>query len=94
MPVEFVEYIKYVRELKFEEKPDYNYIQGLFISVLSKNELRNDLMFSWIINKRNKLRRGLRLKEKSVDFTKRRGGAKNTLYAKIKYSLEKYSETE
>ena len=53
MPVEFVEYIKYVRELKFEEKPDYNYIQGLFISVLSKNELRNDLMFSWIINKRN-----------------------------------------
>ena len=51
-------------------------------------------MFSWIINKRNKLRRGLRLKEKSVDFTKRRGGAKNTLYAKIKYSLEKCSETE
>ena len=38
LPEEFNIFIKYVRNLKFEQKPDYFYLKGLFISVLSRNE--------------------------------------------------------
>ena len=40
LPEEFIDYIKYVRKLEFEENPDYNYLKGLFISALSRNELK------------------------------------------------------
>ena len=34
---EFIDFIKYCRELKFEESPDYNYLRGLMIKSISKN---------------------------------------------------------
>ena len=36
LPYEFVLYLKYVKNLKFEEEPNYNYLYGLFISILTK----------------------------------------------------------
>ena len=54
LPEEFLEYIKYVKKLLFEEDPDYLYMKGLFTSYLSRNELKNDLLFFWVINPENK----------------------------------------
>ena len=34
---EFIEFLKYCRNLKFEESPDYNYLRGLMIKCISKN---------------------------------------------------------
>ena len=53
LPNEFCQYIKYVRELKFEENPNYNYMKGLFINILTKIGYKNDLFFSWLINEKN-----------------------------------------
>ncbi|EEB05392.2 CK1/CK1/CK1-G protein kinase Cki1 [Schizosaccharomyces japonicus yFS275] len=46
-PEEFHKYMHYTRNLGFEETPDYNYLQGLFSSVLLKlNATEND-PFDW-----------------------------------------------
>ena len=45
LPEEFSIFIEYIRNLKFEQNPDYCYLKGLFISVLSRNEQKNDLYF-------------------------------------------------
>ena len=29
-PMEFSQYLTYCKNLKFEDKPDYNYLRGLF----------------------------------------------------------------
>ena len=36
--IEFIEFVKYCRKLKFEEKPDYDYLRGLMINCISKNK--------------------------------------------------------
>ena len=48
MPKEIITYMKYCRELEFEQKPDYDYLRGLFEKILMKNGLSNDLHLSWI----------------------------------------------
>ena len=40
LPNEFIHYMKYVKKLDFEQEPDYQYLIGLFTSILSKNELK------------------------------------------------------
>ena len=47
LPNEFNEYIKYVRLLKFKEKPDYKYLQNLFVNLLSKNKHTIDNIYDW-----------------------------------------------
>lgn len=51
MPKEIFIYMKYVRELKFEEKPDYLFLRKLFMLILFKNGLKYDNSFSWVKNK-------------------------------------------
>ena len=38
IPLEFVDYIKYCRNLEFEDEPNYNYLKGLFTDILKRNE--------------------------------------------------------
>ncbi|OMJ76993.1 hypothetical protein SteCoe_23509 [Stentor coeruleus] len=46
-PKEFSILLKYCRNLKFEEKPDYNYIQSLFLQI-QKRENLYESFFDWI----------------------------------------------
>ena len=39
---EFIDFMKYCRELKFEETPDYNYLRGLMLKCISKNSKITD----------------------------------------------------
>jgi serine/threonine protein kinase len=48
MPKEFEEYIKYTRNLKFEQDPDYSYLRSLLSKVIFNNE---KMTFSWINSK-------------------------------------------
>lgn len=45
LPDCFSEYLKYVRNLKFDEKPDYEYLKGLFIK--TSIEYGSRLEFEW-----------------------------------------------
>ncbi len=41
-----------MRELQFDEKPDYQYIKDLFKKLLMKNELYNDFNFDWVLRQK------------------------------------------
>jgi serine/threonine protein kinase len=47
-PKEFAEYVKYTRNLGFEQDPDYEFLRGLFKSVLTSINQINDCEFDWI----------------------------------------------
>ncbi len=42
MPKQFEEYVTYVKNLKFEEKPDYAYLRRLFRLLFVKNNYKFD----------------------------------------------------
>ena len=48
MPNEMVLYLEYVRNLTFNQNPDYDYLRYLFLTILAKNGLNNDNLFSWV----------------------------------------------
>jgi len=82
LPEEFTKYINYCRKLDFEEDPNYDYLRGLFSSILDKNQEKNDLNFFWS--------KGEEKKSASLpNIHKRKDGSKNRLFKKIKNSLEK-----
>ena len=47
LPIEICEYMKYVKSLKYEEEPDYEYLRQLFFSILRNINEKFDLHFSW-----------------------------------------------
>lgn len=46
-PEEFEQYLRYCRNLKFEEEPDYQYLRSLFEDVLTREGLANDGILDW-----------------------------------------------
>jgi len=51
-PEEFKEYLNYCRRLTFVEKPDYDYLKGLFQKVIEREGFKDDGIYDWIIVKR------------------------------------------
>ena len=45
LPDEMIEYINYCKGLHFEEDPDYNHLRSLFVQILNKKNLKNDMKF-------------------------------------------------
>ena len=50
-PNEFRDYVNYTRKLGFEDDPDYNYLKGLFLKVLEKENSIIDFWFDWMKEK-------------------------------------------
>ena len=61
LPKEFSDYIKYCRNLSFEQEPNYNYLRNLFLEIIKKNEKIVDiryikpLQFSWLSQNNNRI---------------------------------------
>ena len=49
MPFQFHDYIQYCRLLRFSQNPDYDYLRGLFETVLEDIGKKNDYIFDWNI---------------------------------------------
>ena len=62
--------MKYVKNLKFEENPNYNYLRGLFIDLLTSLNMKNDLGFSWNI-KHQKEQNEICISKKNTFYRKR-----------------------
>jgi casein kinase 1 len=43
--------MNYCRNLKFEDKPDYQYLRKLFTTVFAKNAYELDFAYDWILRK-------------------------------------------
>ena len=54
-PKQFCEYIRYTRNLGFEQEPNYDYLKKLIYNVMNKYEYNFDFLFDWGLKKgRNK----------------------------------------
>lgn len=47
LPSQFEEYIKYTRNLEYEQEPNYNYLRSLFLSVLKIYNWEFDYYYDW-----------------------------------------------
>ena len=83
LPGEFCEYIRYVKNLNFEDDPDYNYLKSLFQIMLKKQGIiENKIFFSWINEKNiNKIK-------KSINLSKRMSSSRGRILNKIKRNME------
>ncbi|OMJ78735.1 hypothetical protein SteCoe_21377 [Stentor coeruleus] len=46
-PQEFVTYLNYCRNLRFEDRPDYSYLKRLFKELFFRENYTNDFIFDW-----------------------------------------------
>jgi len=46
-PEEIGQYITYVKKLKYEEEPNYNYLKNLFYEILNKTGNKFDYLYDW-----------------------------------------------
>ena len=54
LPIELAKFIQYARDMKFEDKPDYNYLRGLLRKAAQVNGLQFDpSKFDWIVREEN-----------------------------------------
>jgi serine/threonine protein kinase len=60
VPSEFVEFMKYCRELKFDEKPDYQFCRRMFKDLFNRMGYEFDYEYDWTIMERKKKMMGYR----------------------------------
>jgi len=51
VPEEFNTYLQYCRNLKFEERPDYNYMRKIFKDLMYKRGHDYDYQYDWVLKK-------------------------------------------
>ena len=84
LPNEMTEYMKYVENLRFEQKPNYEYLRNLFNAILKRNNTNIEkCLFSWIKSS------DIKNLKNPVNLRKRKSSPMNRLYKKIKESLER-----
>ena len=69
LPYEFTDFITYIKNLRFEEKPDYLFLKGLLGKMFDKNNYSYDLIFdySYLFNKNDKIEKGLNIERQDVN---------------------------
>ena len=87
LPEELHDFGIYIKNLHFEEDPNYRYMEKLFYSILSKINEQNDDQFSWIKKNLYKNNNNSSIFHKSI--FKEKGSSHKRLYEKIYNSLEK-----
>lgn len=51
LPGEFLEYMNYIKNLRFDDKPDYPYLRKLFRDLFKRENYRYDYVFDWTLYK-------------------------------------------
>ena len=80
MPLEFSYYFHYCRNLKFEDRPDYNMLKNLFLELLSSRvNLKEEIVFDWFdednaYKEKKKLELNLSESGRIVDFKEDKKG--------------------
>ena len=50
-PDEFVTFINYTRDLKFDDRPDYGFLKRLLKTIADREKIDFDFVFDWVIKK-------------------------------------------
>ena len=89
LPDEMIEYINYCKGLHFEEDPDYNHLRSLFLQILNKKNLKNDMNFSFFNIILNESQRNNNIESYNKNIIKRSVTPHIRLLNKIKTNLLK-----
>ena len=68
-PRQLCEYIRYTRNLTFEQEPNYDYLKQLIYDIMNKYEYNLDFLFDWGINK-NKTKLAKKINNNNNDINK------------------------
>ena len=49
LPKEFEMFLEYAKNIKYEEKPDYQYLHNLLDKVMKDNKIKNDCIYDWTL---------------------------------------------
>ena len=105
LPKEVLEYMKYAKNLKFEQEPDYKYLKNLFHIILNKNKTSFDkYILSWCKknnnttttkNDNNEIDNNNVVNKKKINskIVLKKNTSPNKLYKKIKESLEEKNKS-
>ena len=67
LPKECIHFIQYARDMKFEDRPDYDFLRGLLRKAAKNNGLRFDSSkFDWIVKEESEEKKLKEEKEKNV----------------------------
>ena len=51
LPTQFTQYFNYCEALKFEQRPDYEFLSELFHSLLVESNYQQDDQYDWVLQK-------------------------------------------
>lgn len=51
LPREFLDYMNYIKTLRFDDKPDYSYLRKIFRDLFKRENYRYDYVFDWTLYK-------------------------------------------
>ena len=88
LPQELYNFGTYIKRLKFEEDPDYNFLRNCFDSILKKINEKNDNKFSWLTNFKS-YSNNKKQKDNQPNIVRRKNSSHKRLLEKISSSLEK-----
>lgn len=103
LPEELYKFGIYIKHLKFEEDPDYNFMKECFYSILKKINEKNDNNFSWLSqfsknSKSNNISNSNTDSKKNIlsysNISRQRNSSHKRLYEKISSSLEKKQKNQ
>jgi serine/threonine protein kinase len=60
LPNEFFTFMEKVRGMRFDERPNYTYLRGLFINLMVKKNFSFDYQYDWVVSRRDRLDAALR----------------------------------
>ena len=67
-PIELNKFIQYARDMKFEDKPDYNYLRNLLRKAAANNGLVfNPSKFDWIVNEEKQNETNIKQEENKIN---------------------------
>lgn len=50
-PREFMDYLRYAKNMQFEDRPDYAYLKGLFTTLFEKEGFQMDENYDWVLKR-------------------------------------------
>ena len=92
MPREIIDYMNYCKVLEFEQKPNYDYLRGLFENILKNKGTYNDLHFSWI--KDLSILNNMKNIITPLNLGKRKESPQSRIFRKLENSREANKEKE
>lgn len=77
LPKEFLTYMNYIKNLRFDDKPDYPYLRKIFRDLFRKEKYRYDYVFDWTLYKFQQERQREQVKITDQSQQQIQGGEEN-----------------